>query len=449
LLELPFLNTNEDYKCCEFYPGRNELYPRLVRSQRGTYVCRENELIIPVKGTVYTALEKLLRDYPGRVWNLDDAFLGKEMCPLGKFTKQNMRGGVFFLNLSSKTLMEMTCRHNIAAVPTIYHSISNFQKLPGFLYDSSFSSFSVNATREQLYIWEHSDYIIRQKFRNFCSRIEIGAEMSTVLRNLTGNKDDWGVMRFPFSEWILKPKCQKYSHFYSMTTQMFHEWEEMGSHHDVIVVCKDIAIMNDHVLFDRCKTLFKQDDFEINLWLGVAGCGKTTTIVKSHDPKNDLVLACTRTNRDDILKRSREEHGEVDQKSYRTVDSYLMNVDKQFEVVWVDEALMQHAGAILFVAYASRCRVLNVLGDCTQIPYICRMSGYNAKYPNFIGKVKPKMLMPVSHRCPPDACANVAPIYKKVGINIKTTSTVRRSMERKAIVGIRDVPFDADAVFNL
>jgi len=111
---------------------------------------------------------------------------------------------------------------------------------------------------------------------------------------------------------------------------------------------------------------------------GVPGCGKTTYVINNHCPpgvdSDDLVLTITKEGAKAIQERIRQKYSALPQSviraNYRTVASYLLHGSgTTFRRVFVDEALMIHAGAIGFVCAISKCDEIVMLGDVNQIPY--------------------------------------------------------------------------------
>nr|WNV36298.1 polyprotein [Rubber tree latent virus 2] len=203
---------------------------------------------------------------------------------------------------------------------------------------------------------------------------------------------------------------------------------------------------------------------EIDFVQGVPGCGKTSYILANHKKsewpphskkkgKNlrrrptkvgDLVLTTTREGAADIRARLRAAGHEVYDAQYRTLDSYLLNSSSQHKEVWVDEALMQHAGALVLVALKSQCEVLHLMGDRAQIAFIPRMGDVALRYCSIGDLVPISKELNVSHRCPVDVAANLSEHYLQ---GMKSTSKVRDSMRVERITDIGQVPKEEDAVY--
>nr|WQM60660.1 MAG: ORF1 protein [Riboviria sp.] len=124
-------------------------------------------------------------------------------------------------------------------------------------------------------------------------------------------------------------------------------------------------------------------DFDIVFYQGVPGAGKTQLILSNNKGKREnLILTVTREAKEDMRKRASEMNLILSKDRIRTVDSYLLHggaVD--VDELWIDEALLVHAGSLMWAAYVSGCRKLVLVGDRAQIPYINR-TGETVVYSN-------------------------------------------------------------------
>lgn len=414
--DIPFKNFSQNFNCCEYYSGIHPDGIRLLRtsSKKVSFDSLKRVAYVPQLNIgAIKALLRFLNHYPQRLWNLDDEYL---LCPTGlqlSLPQTLNKQGTIFVNTTSPSVWSLLCTHNHIDVPVIYTTDVVADRLPKFFGDKSFASFVHNAVREQQYIWTKSHEVIIRKFNAQASRFG-NLNVCNVAR--TPQNQGWGYALAPDYRWILKPTDDKHSHYFDVDKLDFYEFSTLKQNMPrAILVSKDTVVFNDTSLFRTCNKLNQQQPFDIRLFLGVAGCGKTTTIIKEHDETKDLVLACTRNNRNDIYNRSCYHYNdELDKERYRTVDSYLLNSDKQYQTIWIDEAMMQHAGALFLVAFKSRCKILNILGDVTQIPYICRLADYMAKYYDVTVRLKPFRKMEISFRIPRDSAFGVSRDRKSV-----------------------------------
>lgn len=119
---------------------------------------------------------------------------------------------------------------------------------------------------------------------------------------------------------------------------------------------------------------------------GVPGCGKTYYILKKMKVGTgddaDLALFATREGAIDFRRRlvadkDRNLTGREPwlNQCIKTVHSFIINGDhgRKYARVFVDEALMMHAGEILISVALAGAEVVEILGDTNQIKFINRM----------------------------------------------------------------------------
>lgn len=430
----PYDNVGEF--CCQLIRGPHRTAPLLRLHDDKQPLFEDTIAYFPAGNKNHRVIiEKIARQYPGRYWNVDDKF-DIPLHPVGAIT----------LFVNSMTRNDL-CPHP-PPPGTVHLPAAQATSRPAFLPGADTQTFYHNAMIEQLYIWRHSDHIIQTKIQTQAAMLPTPLVRSNLPR---AHKDDWGlcIMKDQEQHWLHKPKEKKHGFIYDLSMRQIVPSPKHDEHPpDAYLVCKDLVVYNDHSLYSSAKNLFFQHGISIKLWSGVAGCGKTTTIVNNCDPTTQLILACTKTNAEDLFQRLTVLHGKVDKNNVKTLDSYMINNIKAYEEVWVDEALMQHAGAILFAAAASNCKILNLVGDGAQIPYICRLSDYTiAPYSNLMTVCTPDVKMEISYRCPQDVMAALVDSYKKFDLSPKTTSKVRRSMSLVKIRTLADVPFEPDTVY--
>ena len=124
---------------------------------------------------------------------------------------------------------------------------------------------------------------------------------------------------------------------------------------------------------------------------GVPGCGKTKDIVDAHkretpSEKGDLILSSSAENTQELRERSERPDDRV---NYRTTHSYILNAkgkEREYKRVFIDEALMLHAGEIVLIAALSKCNELILMGDLFQIPYINRYTGLKIMRPRDVAQ---------------------------------------------------------------
>lgn len=147
-----------------------------------------------------------------------------------------------------------------------------------------------------------------------------------------------------------------------------------ASSSDRLLLCGNFTILmqEPNLIQATLESQLMYDKFDlpkIDMIVGVPGCGKTTFILREHK-QGDLVLTSSSEGATDIRERlSKVLSKPVNElrENYRTIDSYLPNSRKEYNEVWIDEALMKHPGELFLVCLYTKCKTLHLLGDPNQI----------------------------------------------------------------------------------
>ncbi|UZH98846.1 replicase 1a [rose ilarvirus 2] len=174
---------------------------------------------------------------------------------------------------------------------------------------------------------------------------------------------------------------------------------------------------------------------------GVAGCGKTTSLLKQTKIESDLLLSANR----ETAKDARESGCIPDVLKYRvrTLDSYLM-LKRWFtaERLLVDECFLVHSGIIYAAATLGQVKEIIAFGDTKQIPFVSRIPTFTLKHPSIKGTLKPKL---ITYRCPRDATAILSEkFYKK---KIKTFNPIASSVSLVNINSGMEIPAEKDTLY--
>lgn len=180
---------------------------------------------------------------------------------------------------------------------------------------------------------------------------------------------------------------------------------------------------------------------------GTPGCGKTTFIVDSHAVGRDMILTATVEGVEDVRRRVKVKHPEVSddmlRTNYRTTMSVLVNgVRDSFEKVYIDEALMMHAGAIVALCAIIKCKTVVLLGDRNQIPFIDRDHVCVMKYAAVDKFASIHKELSCTYRCPIDVAMSLKPLYDC----IYSASKVVHSMRMEALSG-SVIPNNANTLY--
>jgi len=204
----------------------------------------------------------------------------------------------------------------------------------------------------------------------------------------------------------------------------FHPYESMRKIKTRALVSEYTHIATEQELLSSLTNV-DIENFEppedISIIQAVAGAGKTTHIVnKFADPtSNDAcnVLLATKEGKIDFIERivKKYNYDTADLKPLiRTTKSFLINTKKNLRrnVLHIDEALMSHPGELFFCVALSGAKIVRMLGDVMQIPFINRMPAYKVKYDRLQSIIPISEVLSNSFRCPPDVAARLDKAYK-------------------------------------
>lgn len=203
----------------------------------------------------------------------------------------------------------------------------------------------------------------------------------------------------------------------------------------LVLVSKKTKIrLNTPILEQMKKVIISNVDLPDIQWIaGVPGAGKTVFILNEHRPGKDLVLSLTREGCMSLREKMMVKHrmSVLDAKKfYRTVASLLVNgCSCKFERVFIDEALLMHAGTVGFVTAITGASTIILVGDEWQIPYIDREKVSNLDFgsPKLFANVTTTLTC--SRRCPVDVCFALSQFYP----GIHSTNPVILSMSTAAV----------------
>ncbi|AAK15026.1 putative viral replicase p1 [Ilarvirus APLPV] len=194
--------------------------------------------------------------------------------------------------------------------------------------------------------------------------------------------------------------------------------------------------------------LTRDTNVEITLIDGVAGCGKTTKIVKSADIDREggcLILTSNRNSAEELRSKVRGSQL-VKSRVIRTVDSYLMAKNPPTaDVVYFDECFLQHSGVILAAVTLAKAKKLYAFGDTEQIPFISRNPLFRFKHRFLTSNRRIECLD--TFRSPADATFLLGKYFYKKKSQIKTTSRVQPSISVKPISVHDQIEVDKSAIY--
>nr|UTQ79656.1 replicase protein [Myzus persicae nege-like virus 1] len=340
---------------------------------------------------------------------------------------------------------------------------------PDIDYSPTPKAYFSNAIKEQLELWRVHDATLQLTYKNlYQSMIAcIGSrdKHAPILRDAK----DYGLLCNRTGTFVIKPKHNRtYTHGFDGSRFVSLDVDKSDARNkrtqgskvilrsihtkaDYLMVSRDTELMNDLILYERCKNVdlrnFSLPD--LKFIQGVPGCGKTHYIIHNHkisDNKsdNDLVLTTTREGAADLLKRVQEINADASKDNYSTSHSYIINRRTPARTVWIDEALMKHAGEIFLVAYFSRCTTMHLLGDTAQIPYINRIAHASTRFADPTTIIKDVTYLNHSYRCPGDVAAVLGSRYKQ---GMTSQSCLINTTSLRLIRNIKDVSHHKDVQY--
>lgn len=158
-------------------------------------------------------------------------------------------------------------------------------------------------------------------------------------------------------------------------------------------------------------------DFTVILNQGPPGCGKTTQIIDKAKPDDVILVPVRKSVREtaDRLKKKSPELASMFPLRVRTLDSYLVNVDRNKKLrnlsavrLLADEGFMAREGRWLAAAARLGVSVIEAFGDKEQIPHVPR-----AECPKNYVSLRYQLVYEsfVSYRCPPELVACWGHVY--------------------------------------
>ncbi|CAH2225120.1 jg1460 [Pararge aegeria aegeria] len=321
---------------------------------------------------------------------------------------------------------------------------------PSFVAEKTPNDSAINAMIEIETLWKTAVGTANTTYSNTYVKLTIPLSVE-VRRYCISHKEKFSVYDRFESKWLLKTeKDAMYDYCYDgkefLQYDLLINDEVTAASRNRLLLCgKFTMMMQEPNLINAVSALSSdRSSFKlpkIDMIVGVPGCGKTTFILKEHK-QGDLVLTSSAEGAADIRERLTKLKGgdSKDYKeNYRTIDSYMLNSDKEYNVVWIDEALMKHPGELFYVCLKTKCNILHLLGDPNQIGYINRIGSVSVIYGNFKKFFSPSRFLRTSYKCPVDV---MALLYSKYEDGTRSASSVVRSLTVKSYTSLSNVPLD-------
>lgn len=215
----------------------------------------------------------------------------------------------------------------------------------------------------------------------------------------------------------------------------------------IVVTAKCTKIMLDDKILEMAQSILgisdntaSQESWTVpNIrWVnGVPGCGKTTWVVKHFDAEKDVVATTTTEAAKDLREKLAHRLGDRVKTKVRTMASILVNGFKKEEKCYrltVDEALMNHFGAIVMAVKLSGASEVVLIGDVNQLPFLDRENLFELRYtrPNLVAGITQELLC--THRNPMDVAFALSEIYSGIYSSKSSLSRVH-SLSVKGYTG--------------
>lgn len=217
----------------------------------------------------------------------------------------------------------------------------------------------------------------------------------------------------------------------------------------LIIITKETEVMLNAKLVNACKKISVVEVLPVIKFVnGAPGCGKTTYIVDRVNFKlsdGDLLLTATKAGAEEIKERIKAKgvSPKLCDRDIRTISSYVMHgsgsksvVEKRkvrqevtYERMFIDEALMVHAGLIAYAISRAKVREVVMLGDKNQIPFIDRYGLLPLKYSDLFMWCGVSEERNVTYRCPMDVTCALEKFYP----GLRTTNSNSASVSLSAL----------------
>lgn len=319
------------------------------------------------------------------------------------------------------------------------------------------------AMYEQLEIWRAKEGYLLKKFDFIYREYDIRnqSQPSPKVQDVISRmKEKYAIIDLKSGDFVLAQDHEKSyqfgydgAHFFPLKrdeTGKFTAASNTNPANEIVLVSKDTQLMNELSLYERAKKIDIPACLEIklNLVQGVPGCGKTTFIL-NNCVVGDLVLFPTRDAAKDFKTRYQKLHPELEvsfiDDHCRTLHSFIINSTKhmksgsKYQRLIVDEALMLHAGEILFAAALSGVREVMLIGDVNQIPYINRTESFEVKYHNIAKIAQITRVLNLSYRCTKSTASILSEFYPQ---GMQTTSQVQGELRQEVFAGLENIKLD-------
>lgn len=318
---------------------------------------------------------------------------------------------------------------------------------------------------EQRELWRAKESRLLKEFSQVYRQLGLGSEdriTDKTKETLLNSKEKYALISLKTGEFTVRQDTQtpyqfgfdgaRFLELHSDKNHKYNISTESSPINETILVSRDTHVMNDLKLFLSVKDINIDSITEVPLKLvqGVPGCGKTTFILNNYKT-GDLVLFPTRDSTKDFRTRFSQLHPKVDKTftidTFKTLHSYIINSTEHlrnggsYQRLIVDEALMLHAGEILYAAALSGVAEVLLIGDIKQIPYINRIEAFEVKYYDITKIATLSHTLNLSYRCTRRTTTLLSKHYK---LGMKTCSNIDNDLQKQPFTGLDDLKIDKE-----
>nr|QGA87337.1 hypothetical protein [Hammarskog virga-like virus] len=309
--------------------------------------------------------------------------------------------------------------------------------------------FCRNAVRECREHWLLLSRTVETKYQLFYEMIERGRNALSPLsiKGLTKlcaeSGEDYGLIMG--GAYLLRPVDMEFYEF-GYDGKRFVKIEYPSNVHcpkydasGLVLVGKSTKLMQQTRMYNATDRMEIMDLYVPTIMLrsGVPGCGKTKYILDNVGPQ-DFILTTTRENKQDIVARCPRMQARI-----KTVHSVIINAGAfktlKVKVLFIDEALMSHAGELLIAIDVLHPERVEMSGDEKQIPFINRTAAMVMKYLSALEICDFMSYVSASYRVPQDVAKLFSTSYAR---GFTTNNPVKRSLVYKIVSGYSELPKD-------
>jgi len=341
----------------------------------------------------------------------------------------------------------------VVTFPKVDEQVVSYMRAPPYIPGETRDKMFKNAAIEYVHLNSILDEAYDTEYKELFAKFLTGKSLSpasyesiiengNALYNTTVNKIVYGTIFKQFD----------YGHDGTGFVKYDPEIQSFNTKSEWVLITKNTEKMLNRPTYNACKKIKVMDELPSNIEFinGAPGCGKTTMILesvrfakKASLPPIDLLLTTTRAGSAEIRERLKSKvDKDVLKRDVKTITSYLINAKNlKYDVMYIDEVLITHAGAVALAISKANPNKIVMLGDKNQIPYIDRDRYFPQLYSDVFRFCDVTIERNVTHRCPIDVTAVLSDIYP----GLKTTSKIERSL--RVMMNDNNIPYENKVLY--